>query len=64
MFGKVQKEDMVYFLWYSGKLRAGDTPTPEETARMLEGSKRTESIAKLVFQLRENEYEYTGQPFR
>ena len=66
MFGKKQKEDMRFMLWFGEKaLIAGDSPTPEESARMFECRERTKGMAKLLFGLRPEHYAYTpGEPFK
>jgi len=65
MFGKKQKEEMRFILWFGEKVKAGDTPEPEETARMFECRERTKAMAKLLFQLHPEHYAYTpGKPFK
>jgi hypothetical protein len=66
MFGKQQKKDMRFMLWFGEKaLIAGDSPTPEEHARMFECREHTKSTAKLLFKLHEEDYAYTpGQAFK
>jgi len=64
MFGSKQKEEMRYILWFGEKVQAGDTPTPEETARMFECRERTKAMAKILFRLHEEDYAYIpGQPY-
>ena len=65
MFGKKQKEEMRFILWFGEKVQAGDTPTPEETTRMFECRERTKVMAKLLFGLHEKHYAYTsGEPYK
>ena len=62
MFGK-QAQEMRFILWYGEKILAGDEPTPEETERMFAARERTKAIAKWMFKLHPEDYEYTGKPF-
>ena len=64
MFGSKQKEEMRFILWFGEKVQAGDTPTPEETARMFKARERTKAMAKYLFNLHPEDYAYTpGQGF-
>jgi hypothetical protein len=64
MFGKKQKEEMRFILWYGEKVQAGGIPTPEETQRMFEARERTKVMAKYLFGLRPDDYAYTeGEGF-
>lgn len=65
MFGKKQKEEMRFILWFGEKVQAGDIPTPEETTRMFECRERTKVMAKLLFKLHPEHYAYTpGKPYK
>jgi hypothetical protein len=57
-------EEMRELLWYGEKMKAGDTPTEEETATMFRQRERTCTIARYMFNLKPEDYEYTkGKPF-
>ena len=57
------KEEMRYLLWFGEKVKAGDTPTPEETELMFKYRERTVAMAKYMFNLHPEDYQYTGKPF-
>ena len=56
------KDEMRYLLWYGEKCKV-DTPTAEETALMFKYRERTVAMAKYMFGLHPEDYEYTGKPF-
>ena len=64
MFGKKQRDDMVYLLWYGEATINGHTPTPEEQERFIEARQQSIRMAKMVFKVKDEEFAYTpNQPF-
>jgi hypothetical protein len=65
MFGKQQRADMVYLLWYGEAMLSDHTPTPEEVQRFIEAREQSIKMARVVFRIMDHEYAYTpGKTFQ
>lgn len=59
MFGKQQRSDMCFLLWYGEKALAGDPPTPEEQERFIRARQQSVRMAKLMMNLKDEDFAYT-----